>query len=221
MAAPQGGVPLRFIDVSMTLGRRLPVYPGDLPFGRTEVRSIAGGDDLNLSEIRMGAHSGTHVDAPYHFLSDGKAVDELSVDAFCGPARVLDMRHVEVAIGWEDIDALPPKPGEIALFRTRNSEHLEKSFRRDFVYLSEDGAARLLEARVKAVGIDYLSIEGYGVQGFPVHHRLLSRGVGIIEGLDLSQVEPGGYWLFCLPLKVQGGDGAPARAILVEGWPEG
>jgi arylformamidase len=200
----------------MTLGPRLPVYPGDTPFVRQEVRSIEAGDVLNLSEIRMGAHSGTHVDAPCHFLPRGEAVHELPADAFSGPATVLDLTHVEESITREDIDTTVLGPGDIALMRTKNSDMLYGTFQRDFVYLSEEGARRLLDAGVKAVGIDYLSIEGYGVEGFPVHNLLLSSGVGIIEGLDLSQVGPGRYWLICLPLKVEGGDGAPARAVLVK-----
>ncbi|MEE9236481.1 MAG: cyclase family protein [Thermoplasmata archaeon] len=209
---------MRVFDISLTLGLKTPHYPGDVPFSRQEVRSMDAGDELNLSELKMGAHSGTHVDAPYHFLPQGRRIDELPADAFSGPATVLDLRHVARSIDEEDLAPMDIPKGHIALLKTRNSEKLAASFIEDYVFLSEDGARRLTEAEVKAVGIDYLSIEGFHVEGFPVHRLLLEARIGIIEGLDLSRVEAGEYWLFCLPMKVEGGDGAPARAILVNDW---
>lgn len=209
---------MRFIDVSMELGRGMPSYPGDTPFMRKELRSISMGDDLVLSEITMGSHSGTHVDAPSHFLEEGETVDELPLDAFSGPAKVLDLTVASAAIGREDLASARISGGDIALLKTRNSMSLKEPFRRDYVYLTKEGASSLLEAGVKAVGIDYLSVEGFQAEGFPVHRLLLGAGVGIIEGLDLSRVEAGDYFLLCLPLKVRGGEGSPARAVLVEDW---
>ncbi|MFQ5837600.1 MAG: cyclase family protein [Thermoplasmata archaeon] len=211
---------MRFIDVSMALGPDTPIYPGDSPFSKLDVRRMEGGDRLNLSEIRMGAHTGTHVDAPRHFIRGGKGIDDLPADAFSGPATVLDLSQVVDSITREDIAGSDIREGDVVLLRTRNSDRLGPVFHEDYVYLSEAGAQHFVGLGVKAVGIDYLSIEGFGVRGFPVHRLLLEEDIGIIEGLDLSRVEAGRYWLLCLPMKVGGGDGAPARAVLVEGWPE-
>ncbi len=211
---------MRFIDVSVTLELGMTIYPGDVPFSRVELKSMEAGEHVNLSELRMGAHSGTHVDSPYHFLPEGRSLEELPVDAFTGPAAVLPLEDVPSSIGEEEIAPFQLEKGDIVLLKTRNSEWLGSPFRHDYIYLSEEGAKSLAASGVKAVGIDYLSIEGFRVEGFPVHRFLLRKGIGIIEGLNLSGVDPGRYWLICLPMKVGGGDGAPARAILVEGWPE-
>ncbi len=213
------GAALKFIDISMTLRSGMTTYAGDVAFSRREMKSIEAGDPLNLSELTMGAHTGTHVDAPYHFLREGPGTHELPPDAFSGPARVLPLEHVSKAVEAKELSPFPLRRGEIALLKTSNSKRLGSPFRTDYVYLSEDGAKYISDLRLKAVGIDYLSIEGFHVKGFPVHRLLLESGVGIIEGLNLSSVGPGEYWLLCLPLSVEGGDGSPARAVLVEGWP--
>ncbi len=209
---------MKFIDVSMALGPDTPVYPGDSPFSKLDLRRMEGGDSLNLSELRMGAHTGTHVDAPVHFIRGGKGIGDLPAAAFSGPATVLDLSHVVSSIDGEDVAQSQIRKGDIVLLRTRNSDRLGPVFFEDYVYLSEAGARHLVNQGVKAVGIDYLSIEGFRVRGFPVHRLLLEKGIGIIEGLDLSKVNPGRYWFICLPLKVAEGDGAPARAVLVEDW---
>ncbi len=209
---------MRFIDVSMELAGGMPSYPGDTPFRRKELRSMSKGDDLVLSEIIMGSHSGTHVDAPSHFLEGGESLDELPPDAFSGPAQVLDLTEARAAIGAEELASARISSGDIVLLKTRNSTSLQEPFRRDYVYLREDGARSLIDSGVKAVGIDYLSVEGFQAEGFPVHRLLLGAGVRIIEGLDLSVVEAGSYFLLCFPLKVKGGEGSPARAVLVVDW---
>ena len=208
------------VDVSLPLGPRTPHYPGDTPFSRHEQRSVRGGDDMTLSELAMSAHAGTHVDAPSHFLPDGPTVSDLPVDAFSGPALLLDLRGVSHAVGKHHLHAQPLAPGDILLLKTRNSQRWKRGrFFEDYIYLLEEGAQHLVEVDVKAVGIDALSLEGFQVEGFPVHKRLLERGIGIIEGLDLSLAKPGRYWFDCFPLRIAGGDGAPARAVLWEEAP--
>ncbi len=211
---------MRFIDVSMRLHDGMLIYPGDVPFSRREDRRMKAGDALNLSSLTLGAHTGTHVDAPYHFLgAAGKTTDELPPDAFSGPAPVLPLEEVE-AVGARELEPHDIREGDVVLLKTSNSRYHDAPFRADHVHLTEDGADHLLARRVKAVGIDYLSVEAFGHTEASVHRRLLGDGVGIIEGLHLADVTPGRYWLLCLPLRIVGGDGAPARALLVEGWPD-
>ncbi|MEE9163649.1 MAG: cyclase family protein [Thermoplasmata archaeon] len=208
------------VDVSMPLGSGTPSYPGDTPFSRNEQRSLGDGDDLTLSKLSMSAHGGTHVDAPSHFLPQGATVSDLAVDAFSGPALLLDLRGVSHAVGKHHLHPHPIGSGDILLMKTRNSQRWKRGrFFEDYIYLSDEGAQYLEAKKVKAVGIDSLSIEGFRVEGFPVHHRLLNHGIGIIEGLDLSSATPGRFWFDCFPLRVVGGDGAPARAVLWEEAP--
>jgi arylformamidase len=191
----------------------MPIYEGDPGVEITPAKSIERGDVANVSRLDMGAHTGTHVDAPVHFIPGAPGASELPLDPFIGPCVVADATG---AVG--DIDAgfiggldLPPAGGRV-LLKTPNSRLWERdSFTFDFVRLNVDGANALIERGVRLVGIDYLSL------GDPaVHMALLERGIGVIEGLDLRQVQPGGYLLVCLPLKIAGSDGAPARAVL---WP--
>ncbi len=209
-----------FVDISMPLGPRTPAYPGDTTFGRREQRSLRQGDDLTLSELTLSAHAGTHVDAPSHFLPDGATVSDLAVGAYSGPATVLDVRGASHVVHAHNLRAHAFEEGDIVLLETRNSRRWQRGrFFEDYIYLSEGGARLLADRGVKAVGIDSLSIEGFHVEGHPAHRLLLGRGIGIIEGLDLSSVEPGRYWLACFPLRVIDGDGAPVRAVLIEETP--
>lgn len=205
----------RVIDVSVPNGPGQHVYPGD-PEPRVEsVHRIADGKAANVSLLVMGSHTGTHVDAPYHFIADGPRLGEVSLDRMVGEAVVFDLRG-RAAIDAAALASCPIEPGDIVLFRTDNSERWgQPAFQADFTYVTED-AARVLVARgVRAIGMDYLSIERFGSAEFPVHHILLGAGVFVIEGLDLRQVDPGRYVLVCLPLKFPDLDGAPARAVLL------
>ena len=190
-------------------------YPGDPVLSVEQIRRIEAGDPCNLSLLTMGSHTGTHVDAPYHFLRNGMRLGDVGMDKMVGEALVADLR------GRAEIDAaaladVPVRNGDILLFRTDNSWRWDApEFQRDFTYLTEDAAAWMIERGVRAVGMDYLSIERFGSKDFPVHHRLLGAGVFVIEGLDFRAVEPGRYTLVCLPLKFPELDGAPARAILL------
>jgi arylformamidase len=205
----------RVIDVSVPNGPGQHVYPGD-PAPRLEaVHRIRDGAPANVTLITMGSHTGTHVDAPHHFIDEGPRLGQVALDRMVGEALVADLRGRTVidAAALADVET---RPGDILLCRTDNSERwAAPEFQRDFVYVSEDAAEVMLDRQVRAVGLDYLSIERFGSSDFPVHHRLLGAGVFIIEGLDLRQAAPGRYVLVCLPLKFPDLDGAPARAVLL------
>ena len=175
------------------------------------VSSIEAGDGYNLSRLAFSTHTGTHVDAPLHFIEDGGSSDELPLDALIGPALVIDARDIKEEIGAELVERELPADCERVLFSTRNSELWDQpSFSGDFVGISPQAASLLIERGVRLVGIDYLSV------GVPETHReLLSHGVVLLEGLDMRAVAPGRYRLVCLPLRIAGADGAPARAVLI------
>lgn len=206
-------------DISLTISPELPTWPGDPKLELEKLESMDEGGHNNVSRISASVHLGTHVDAPYHFLNDGRTVEQLPLDVLTGPCYV-----VQLPDGVEEITAEVlarteiPLPLERILFGTRNS-HLwargESQFQTDFVAITEDGAQWLVERGVKLVGVDYLSVAPYG-DSVPTHTVLLQAGVVVVEGLNLSMVMRGFYDLYCLPLKIAGCDGAPARAILVQ-----
>jgi arylformamidase len=180
---------------------------------------MADGDQANVSLLRFGAHTGTHVDAPAHFIEGGAKVDSLSLETLIGEAIVVEIPLDACSIAPEHLTECDLSGVERVLFKTRNSgfwHDPENRFRTDFTYLETEAAVWLVEAGVRLVGIDYLSIERFGSKEFETHRTLLSKGVIILEGLDLQQVAPGRYELICLPIKLAGGcgDGAPARAVL-------
>jgi arylformamidase len=206
---------MKIIDISMRLSNSTIAYPGDPKIAIARKKGFQN-DKLRLSEITMGAHSGTHVDAPAHFLKDGKSIDEVGLKPLIGRAIVFDLTFVDKSILASDLEECPAGQGDILLLKTRNSGLLKRRrFTKDFVHLSSDAADYVVKTGVKAVGIDYLSIEEYGSRGNYVHKRLLSCGIPIIEGLDFRGVRPGGYTLFCLPLNVVGCEAAPARCVLL------
>ena len=207
--------PSRVIDISVANGPTQHVYPGDPPPRIEQAKAIRAGDVCNVSLLTMGSHTGTHVDAPYHFIDGGARLGEVALERMVGEALVVDLRG-RTAVDASALEAATLRTGDILLCRTDNSWRWEKAeFQRDFVYLTLDAAGLLVERGIRAVGIDYLSIEQFGSSDFPVHHRLLGAGVFVIEGLDLRAVEPGRYTLVCLPLKFPDLDGAPARAVLL------
>jgi arylformamidase len=201
------------IDVSVTIRPRMPIYEGDPGVDIELARSIDRGDLVNVSRLELGAHTGTHVDAPRHFIRDGPGADRLTLESFVGPCVVADATAAAGEIDAEVIDSLDLERGaERVLLKTANSRLWERdSFSPDFLRLNGSGADALVERGVRLVGIDYLSL------GDPAaHNTLLEHRVGVIEGLDLRRVDPGRYFLACLPLKIADCDGAPARAVL---WP--
>ncbi len=204
-----------WIDISVPLRNEMVHWPGNPPVSIKRVKDITKGDTANLSVISMGAHSGTHVDAPFHFLRQGQGIDNIPIDTLVGRARVLEIRDPE-SIKAGELLQYHIRRGERILFKTRNSSHVwqKDEFVEDFVFVSDDAAGFLVDRGVRLVGIDYLSVGSFKHGGSYVHKTLLSNGVWTIEGLNLSNVTPGKYDFICLPLRIVGGDGAPARAIL-------
>jgi len=212
---------MKIHDVSLVLRPDMVTWPGE-PAPRIEpLKRIARGDSNNVSIIRFGDHTGTHVDPPLHFIEGGNTVDKLPLDALVGPCRVVAFEgQGHVSADWLD-EARIPRRTERLLFKTRNSARWadpSAPFTRDFSSINASGAKWCVDHGVKLVGIDYLSIEPQGPEkaGYPVHMTLLRAGVVIIETLDLRAVEPGEYELICAPLKIKDGDGAPARVFLIE-----
>lgn len=205
----------RVIDISVPNRVGMHAYPGDPMLAVEPVRRITTGDVCNLSLLTMGSHTGTHVDAPYHFLADGPRLGDVPLDRMVGEAVVADLR-ARPAVDAAALAGTAVRESDIVLCLTDNSRRWRApDFQRDFTYLTEDAADWLVAHGVRAVGMDYLSIERFGSTDFPVHHRLLGAGVFVIEGLDLGAVDPGRYLLVCLPLKFPDLDGAPARAVLL------
>jgi arylformamidase len=204
----------RLLDVSVPLGPGLPAYPGNPEFELQPVKRIADGGSSNVSRLVMGTHTGTHVDAPRHFFDDGGGVDALPVDLLIGRTRVIDIGQ-RGGIGQQELAAAGLREDLRVLLRTPNSALWNGGgFRQDYTHLTEAGARYLVDQGVKVVGIDYLSVEQFKKPGAPAHRALLAGGVVIIEGLNLADAEPGMYEMYCLPLRISGADGAPARVIL-------
>ncbi len=204
-----------WIDISVPIYSGMVHWPDDPGVSVERVQDLSRGDAANVSKLELGAHTGTHMDAPRHFIADGAGLDEMPLDAVIGPARVIRIEHPQ-AILPEELEAHRLRAGERVLFLTRNSERCWNSSRfvEDFVYISAAAAQFLVERKVRTVGIDYLSVGGYMHDGVETHRILLGAGIWLIEGLNLSAAKPGAYELVCLPLRVAGADGAPARAIL-------
>lgn len=202
-------------DVSMPLRDGMPFYTGSTPFRRVVTMELAKGQPVNESKLDMGAHNGTHVDAPLHFEKDGFPVDRIPPENLIGPAKLLHFPKRD-CIDRGDLENLDWRGVERVLFRTRNSDHWAAggAFDPNFVYLTGEGARFLVEKKLRLVGIDSLGIEKYGHKEHPAHHALLQAGITILEGLYLVDVPPGDYSLFCGPLRIVGADGAPARAFL-------
>ena len=199
-------------DITLPLTAGMPVWPDEPGPELTPLSQISRGDPANVTRLSLGSHTGTHVDAPRHFLSEGKTVEALALDALCGPARVI---HVDDTTSVKRHQLERHRGIERMLLQTRNGALWNKrGFQKDFVYLEPDAADWLVAQGTRLVGIDYLSIEQFGSRDYRTHHALLGAGVVIVEGLDLRNVEPGDYMLWCLPLKVVGADGAPCRAVL-------
>jgi arylformamidase len=210
-------MPIYDITVAVAPGRT-PVYPGDPGIEVIQWAAISRGDSANVTSLNFGAHTGTHIDAPAHFIEGAPGLPSLRLDALVGEALVVEIPDTAPAVEEEHLAGIEEGAARV-IFKTRNSSFWEDPrgrFREDFTYIAP-AAARALAARgVRLVGFDYLSVEKFGSQDFSTHLALLSEGVVIVEGLDLRGVAPGRYELICLPLKIEAGtgDGAPARAIL-------
>jgi arylformamidase len=210
---------MQIYDVSVPLSAATPTYPGDPGIEIKQWLTLANGDLANVSLISFGLHSGTHVDAPAHFIEGGAKVESLPLESLIGEAEVVEVADDIRVIDESFVDANCSGGSQRVLFKTRNSafwNNIQNGFREDYTYIEPGAAKRLVASGVKLVGIDYLSVEQFHSQKFETHHALLSRGVVILEGLDLRQVSSGFYELICLPLRIAGGsgDGAPARVVL-------
>jgi arylformamidase len=209
---------MRILDISLPVSPSLPVWPGDPAIVLEQISSIESGAEYNLTKLNSSVHIGTHVDAPLHFLDDGRSVDQLPLDVLTGLCYVVQLPDGVDAITAEVLDGIPLAEGTTRiLFGTRNSHGWasgETEFQADFVAITEDGAEWLVAHGVQLVGVDYLSAAPYE-DTVPTHRVLLQANIIVIEGLNLSQVPRGFYDLYCLPLKLVGVEGAPARAILV------
>jgi arylformamidase len=205
-------------DISLTYTEDLPTWPGDPTIQLMQISSIEDGDMANVTHLSMCAHSGTHVDAPDHFLGNGKTVESIPLELMIGPAAVVEIPAEGTITTADLISAQIPAGIKRILLKTANSENWAAGnmvFQEDFIAPDGEAAKYLVELGIEVIGVDYLSVAPF-TDPEPTHKTLLEAGVLIIEGLDLSRVEPGEYTLYCLPLKIGGVDGAPARVLLMD-----
>jgi arylformamidase len=205
---------MKLIDVSVPIDAKLPTYPGNTPFLLEPIKRIADGGSSNVSSLHLGAHTGTHVDAPRHFFDGGAGTEALPLDLLLGRSRVIEI-PTRKGITAEDFAPFDLAEDIRLLIKTFNSRLWGSSeFHTEYVGVTESGAKHLVERGVKVVGVDYLSVEVFKTPGAPAHHVLLGAGTIVIEGLNLRDVVPGIYEMLCLPLPLVGSDGAPARVVL-------
>jgi len=205
-------------DLTLTISPDIPVWPGDPSVDLQRVSKLEDGANANVSHITMGVHTGTHVDAPFHFFENGQTVEDMPLSTLMGRAYVVHLKDSIELITAEVLDDadIPPRTKRV-LLRTSNSGYWAKGnlpFQENFVAIDEGGADYMVKRGVKLVGVDYLSVAPFK-NSAPTHKILLGAGVVVVEGLNLSMVSQGRYNFYCLPLKLAGSDGAPARAILV------
>ena len=207
-------------DVSVPIANGMPVWPSDPPTRLTPsaVPSRDGGYTIRVTSIEMGSHTGTHIDAPDHFVEGGRKLHEIPLDALVGQATVFQISTGIRSITREDLEKRDWTGIRRVLFKTDNSPRwADARFHKDFVYLEPAAAEFLVESGILLVGIDYLSIDPFGSEQHPAHFVLLPKNVVVLEGLDLRQVAPGRYHMVALPLNLQHADGAPTRVILMDG----
>ena len=206
----------RIYDVSVPVRSGGLIYPGNPPIAIEAQQAISKGAGANVSTISFGSHTGTHVDAVKHFFDDGQTIDQVRLDKLVGPALLIAVADDVPSVTPEILKAHDFGSHTRILIRTRNSSLLDDpEFHRDYTFLSPEGAEYLVERGVELVGVDYLSIEQFRSGHHRTHRALLGKGVVIVEGLNLSEPPPGEYDFCCLPLRLEGLDGAPARAILI------
>ncbi len=204
-------------DISVVLGAGAITYPGDTPYQRSVLSSIEEGADYELARLEMSAHAGTHLDAPAHFEAGGRRIDSYAARELIFPAHVVDVAD-PVAVRGAAIAGLAVEAGDAVLFRTENSRSGRCSnavFTERYTYVTAEAIAALTRRGAGLVGIDYLSVDPPDDDSYPAHHAALGAGLLVLEGIDLGAVAPGRYTLLCLPLRIAGGDAAPARALLV------
>jgi arylformamidase len=204
-----------WIDISVPVHNGMPTWPGDPALHFERVLDQNNGDVCTLTRVTMSAHTGTHMDAPLHFVRNAAPMGEMPIDATVGPARVISIAD-RTAIHRAELLPFSIQPGERILFRTANSDRdwANLPFDENFIFIARDAAQYLAECGVRTVGVDYLSVGGFRQDSLETHVALLGSGIWVIEGLALGQITPGNYELVCLPLKWIHAEGAPARAIL-------
>lgn len=207
---------MKIYDVTLPIHNDMLVWQGDPKVSIQNVATVAK-DGVALSQFSFGSHTGTHIDAPSHFIDDGSTLDKIPLEKFIGKCQVLDLinlDHQEIKVS--DLSKINIKKGDRILFKTGNFRLLQRSqFPKNYISLSLEAAEYLAEKKVVLVGTDFLGIEKKGNPGHPVHKTLLSNGIVIVEGLNLAEVPPGEYEMICLPMPVIGADGAPARVVLM------
>lgn len=206
---------MKIFDISVPLNEKTVIYPGNVPL-EISVHHEMPEHATHLSKIVMGTHTGTHVDAPSHALKEGVSLDQIPLETFVGPCRVIDFTKSVGSVSVSDLKDADVKKGERILAKTANSLIGFEKFRDDYIFLSGDGADYLAELGITLFGIDYFSVKQRGSNDHRPHTSLLAKNIPIIEGLDLSKVPAGEYLLFCLPLKFTGVEGGPARVILTK-----
>ncbi len=208
---------MKIYDISIPISPTMPTYPGDPPVVIEPLKQIGKGSRSNVSRVSFGDHTGTHFDPPLHFIPGGKTIDQMDLNVLYGSARVLNFTRVEREITARDLEhARIPKRTARLLFKTRSSRLWERDgFQKDYIGVAWDAAQWLVDRGVKLVGVDYLSVETFGATEPRTHRILLGAGVVIVEGLNLRGIKPGKYTFAGLPLKIQDGDGAPGRVILI------
>ena len=210
---------MEIIDVTRTVDPKMPKWPDDTkPPSQEFVSRTDNGDPATVSEWKMSSHTGTHMDARMHFIPGGWTMEALDLSRSVGPCRVVDLTHVEGHVGRADLEAAEVAGQVRLLLKTRNSDWglmQREEFEEGYSAISREAAEYLVEIGVETIGVDYLSVEPFEDGEFNTHHTLLGADVVILEGLVLTEVEPGEYFLACLPLKLAGSDGSPARAVLI------
>ncbi len=205
---------MRYYDISWPISHDITAYKDKKTVHLAQTKTIAE-HHVNETLITLNSHTGTHIDAPAHFIDNGKAIDELDPLCCSGQAIVIDMTHITTCITKEHLKQISSLAGLIVLFKTSNSFlDAQAPFNQNFIYIATDAAEYLVQQKVKAVGVDYLGIER-NQPGHPTHKAFMHQNIPIIEGLRLEHINSGNYFLWCLPIKIQGLDAAPARAILV------
>lgn len=205
---------MKIIDISPAIEEGMLLYPGDAQFQKIPICTIER-SGCNMMKIGLGTHTGSHIDAPLHFLSDGDSIDNIPLSTFIGKVQVVEIKGREITSGILREKVAPD--AERLLFKTTNSTLTqERRFSKDYTYLTQDGAQFLARSGIKLVGIDYISIERFGTSDFSVHKTLFEARICVLEGIDLSHVRAGYYTLVALPLKLKGLDGSPVRAILIQ-----
>lgn len=206
-----------FYDISVDLMEESIPFPGDPPFSMEMLLTLEESGICNVSKLEMSAHSGTHIDVPAHFIAGGDTLDAYTVKNFILPAHVLAVDDPE-SVKAGDLDGIDISPGDAILFKTGNSASgrcRNGMFSENFIYISAEAANACIEKKAGMVGLDYISIDRYGDDTTPAHHKLLGSGIPVLEGIDLETAPPGSYSLICLPLKIKGGEASPVRAVLV------